>query len=80
MSLAEKESGRWGDRPLGAWGMEGTCGLKSARIFVTPDNARGRTFRCAREQQNDAQEQKAENHFSLRKHEPTPDHIWEFAV
>jgi hypothetical protein len=37
-------------------------GLKSVRFFVTPHKARGRPFRCAREQQDDAQEQTPDNH------------------
>ena len=41
-------SGRWGERPLGR-GDGGYCNQKSVRAF--------RPFHCAREQQDDAQEQ-----------------------
>ena len=51
----KKVSGRWGDRPLGAWGNGGYRGLKSVRLFVI------RSLRCAREQQDDTQEQTGYN-------------------
>jgi hypothetical protein len=57
---AKKMSGRWGDRPLGR-GEWRVRGLKSVRFFV-PRKARGRSFRCAREQQYDTQEQTTDNH------------------
>jgi len=45
-------SGRWGERPLGR-GDGGYCSLKSVRTF--------QPFRCAREQQDDTQEQTSHN-------------------
>ena len=48
----EKMSGRWGERPLGR-GDGGYCNQKSVWAF--------RPFRCAREQQDDAQEQTGHN-------------------
>jgi len=51
-SPIKKMSGRWGERPLGR-GDGGYCSLKSVRAF--------RPFHCAREQQDDAQEQTGHN-------------------
>jgi len=45
-------SGRWGERPLGR-GDGGYCNRKSVRAFWP--------FRCAREQQDDTQEQTSHN-------------------
>jgi len=45
-------SGRWGERPLGR-GDGGYCSLKSVQAF--------RPFHCAREQQDDTQEQTGHN-------------------
>ena len=54
------------ERPVGgpaarAWEWR-VRGLKSVQFFVTPHKARGRPYRCAREQQDDAQEQTPDNH------------------
>jgi hypothetical protein len=56
-----KMSGRWGDRPLGR-GYRGYRGLKSARLLLIPHKAGSRPFGCAREQQDDPQEQTPDNH------------------
>src|SRR6266404_5210829 len=48
----QKMSGRWGERPLGR-GDGGYCNQKLVRAF--------RPFRCAREQQDDTQEQTSHN-------------------
>jgi hypothetical protein len=50
--VLKKVSGRWGERPLGR-GDGGYCSLKSVRAF--------RPFYCAREQQDDTQEQTGHN-------------------
>jgi hypothetical protein len=62
MGGTKKVSGRWGDRPLGRGEMGGYRGLKSARFFFIPHGAGCRPFRCARKQQDDAQEQTPDNH------------------
>jgi len=61
----KKVSGRWGERPLGR-GDGGYCNPKLALIF--------RPFCCAREQQDDTQEQTRYYHLLLRKPQPTPDY------
>jgi hypothetical protein len=43
-------------------GTGGYVGLKSVRVFISPRKARSRLYRCAREQQDDAQEQTPDNH------------------
>ena len=61
VSDRDKKGAAGGGTGRSGVGMEGS-GLKSVRFFVTPRKARGRPFRCAREQQDDAQEQTPDNH------------------
>ena len=57
----KKKSGRWGDRPLGRGELR-VYGLKPAGLIVATRWARSGPFCCAREQQDDAQEQTPDNH------------------
>ena len=63
--VPKKVSGRWGERPLGR-GDGGYCNLKSVGVF--------RPFCCAREQQNDTQEQTGQNQRNTPEVQPTPDY------
>src|SRR5207237_4156041 len=49
-------------------------GLKSVHFFI-PHGAGSRPFRCARKQQDDAQEQTPDNHRMAPRFELTPDHL-----
>ena len=56
-------------------GNGGYRGLKSVRFFVTSRWARGGSLHCAREQQDDTQEQTTDNHVVAPRSELTPDHF-----
>ena len=64
--MPKKVSGRWGERPLGR-GDGGYCNLKSVGVFWS--------FCCAREQQDDAQEQTGHNQRNTPEVQPTPDYL-----
>ena len=61
----KKMSGRWGERPLGR-GDGGYCNQKSLWAF--------RPFRCAREQQDDTQEQTGHYRCHTPEHPATSDY------
>jgi hypothetical protein len=61
-ALRQKKRAAGGGTGRSGVGNGGYRGPKSVRIFVTPRKARDGPFRCAREQQNDAQEQAPDNH------------------
>ena len=62
---SKKMSGRWGDRPLGR-GDGGYCNQKSLWAFWP--------FRCAREQQDDTQEQTGHYRCNTPEHPATSDY------
>src|SRR5277367_1905689 len=61
LMLGQKKERLVGGPAARAWEWR-VRGLKSVRFFISSRKARGRPFRCAREQQDDAQEQTPDNH------------------
>jgi hypothetical protein len=59
--LGQKKGAAGGGTSRSGVGMEGTW-PEISPVFISSHKARGRPFRCAREQQDDAQKQTPDNH------------------